>query len=94
VASQPGGNGLPGLIVGWLYGLVVGGVVRLFRVPAPVFPLAGLLAGPLPVAVLMPDTATAEARGLIGAAALAGLVIGLIEWAVSRRMRASSAGEP
>lgn len=84
VAGQPGGTGLPGLVVGWLYGVVVGGAIRLFRVPPGAYPLAGLLAGPLPIALLTPVDAAADARGLVWLGGIAGLVIGLVEWAASR----------
>ena len=84
VAGQPGGTGLPGLVIGWLYGVVVGGTLRLFRVPPGAYPLAGVLAGPLPIALLTPVGAGADARGLVWLGAIAGLVIGLVEWAASR----------
>ena len=84
VAGQPGGTGFPGLVVGWLYGVVVGGALRLFKVPPGAYPLAGLLAGPLPIALLTPTDAANDARGLVWLGAIAGLVIGLVEWAASR----------
>ncbi|HEX6882906.1 MAG TPA: hypothetical protein VF530_05965 [Planctomycetota bacterium] len=90
VAAQPGGTGLPGFVIGWLYGVVVGGALRLFRVPPGVYPLAGLLAGPLPIALLMPAGAGADARGLVWLGALAGLVIGLVEWGASRARGAAA----
>ena len=75
---------MPGLVIGWLYGVVVGGALRLFRVPPGAFPLIGFLVGPLPIALLMPAGAGADARGLVWLGALAGLVIGLVEWGASR----------
>jgi hypothetical protein len=84
VAAQPGGRGLAGLILGWLYGLVVGGLMLLFRVPAAAYPLAGFLAGPLPFALLMPASASPDERGLIWVGMLAGLVLGCVEWAHAR----------
>jgi hypothetical protein len=84
VAAQPGGIGLSGLVVGWLYGIVVGGAMRLFRVPAGALPLVGLLAGPLPIALLLPAEAALDARGLVWVGAFVGLLIGLVEWASAR----------
>ena len=84
VAGQPGGTGLPGLVVGWLYGTVVGGLLRLFRVPPGAYPLVGLFAGPLPIALLMPTAAAADARGLVWVGAIVGPLIGFVEWAAAR----------
>lgn len=94
VAAQPGGTGLPGLVVGWLYGVVVGGALRLFRVPPGAYPLTGLLAGPLPIALLTPVHADAEARGLVWLGAVAGLVIGCVEWGASRHAARSTPHPP
>ena len=85
VAAQPGGLGLHGVLFGWLYGLVVGGLVRLFSVPSGAFPLIGLLAGPLPFALFMPVSASQEDRGVIWVGMLAGLVLGCVEWAHARQ---------
>ena len=84
VAAQPGGTGLVGLILGWLYGVVVSGLVRLFRVPPGAAPLVGLLVGPLPFALLMPIGASQDERGLIWVGMIAGLVLGCVEWAHAR----------
>lgn len=84
IGAQPGATGLHGLIVGWLYGAVVGALIRLFRVPPGAYPLAGLLSGPVPIAVLMPVDATQDERGLIWVGLLAGLVVGCVEWAQAR----------
>jgi len=94
VAAQPDGTGLPGFVIGWLYGVVVGGGLRIFRVPPGAYPLAGLLAGPLPIALLMPAGASADARGLVWLGALAGIVIGLVEWATSRLTAALASTAP
>jgi|SRR6185436_5904151 len=85
VAAQPGGAGLTGLVLGWLYGLVVAGLMRLFPVPPGALPLVGLLAGPLPFAVLMPAAASADDRGVVWVGMLAGLVLGCVEWAHARQ---------
>jgi hypothetical protein len=91
VAAQPGGTGLPGLLVGWLYGVVVGGAIRLFRIPPGAYPLAGLLAGPLPIALLTPIGAGGDARGLVWLGGIAGILIGLVEWAAARHGSARAA---
>jgi hypothetical protein len=90
-AVEPGGTGLHGLIPGWLYGIVVGGLQRSFRVPAGAYPLVGLVCGPLPFALLMPVGAAEDARGLIWVGMLAGLVLGCVEWAHARH-RARTVG--
>ena len=94
VAAQPGGTGFVGLLFGWLYGLVVGGLLRLFRVPSAANPLIGLISGPLPFALFMPVGASQDARGLIWVGMLAGLVLGCVEWARVRQLavRESSPG--
>ncbi len=88
VAAQPEGTGLLGLILGWLYGVIVGGLLRLFRVPAGAYPLIGLISGPLPFALLMPVSASQDERGLIWVGMLAGLVLGCVEWAHARYLAA------
>jgi hypothetical protein len=88
VAAQPGANGIPGLVLGWLYGVVVGGLLRLFRVPPGAYPLTGFLAGPVPIALLMPAGAPTTDRGVIWLGFLAGLLIGLVEWAHALRPQA------
>jgi hypothetical protein len=78
---MPSGTGLLGLVVGWLYGIVVGGLMRLFRVPRWAYPLIGLLCGPVPLAVLMKSTSTEDERGAVLLGLLAGLALGFVEWA-------------
>jgi len=90
VAAQPGGTGLVGLVLGWLYGVVVGALLLLFRVPAGAYPLVGLLSGPVPFALLMPVGASQDERGLIWVGMLAGLVLGCVEWAHARRRQRAS----
>lgn len=81
---MPGGTGIPGLVVGWLYGLVVGAMIRRFRVHPGAYPLVGLLAGPVPLAVLMPVEATSDQRGVLLLGLVAGLLLGTVEWARTR----------
>jgi hypothetical protein len=92
-AVMPGGTGLPGFVAGWLYGVVIGALVRLFRVPPGAYPLVGLVAGPLPFALLMPHDAAAGDRGVIWVGLVAGLILGCVEWAhaVHRRRAAGLA---
>lgn len=91
VAALPEGTGLFGLILGWLYGVVVAGLLRLFRVPRGAYPLIGLICGPVPFALLMPTSASQDARGLIWVGMLAGLILGCVEWAHARQLACSSA---
>ncbi len=84
VAAQPGGSGLAGLVLGWLYGVVVGGLMRLFRVRPGAYPLAGFLAGPVPVALLTFPDASPDMRGVVWLGFVVGLVLGCVEWAHSR----------
>lgn len=90
VAAQPGGIGILGLGFGWLYGLAVSGLIHLFRVPPGAYPLVGLLAGPVPFALLLGRQAEAEPRGLVWVGAFAGLLLGLVEWAHARHAARSS----
>lgn len=89
---SPGGTGLPGLVAGWLYGIVVSALVRLFRVPPPAYPLAGLVAGPVPLALLMPTDAPEADRAVIWIGLFAGLVIGCVEWAHAVHRRRQTEG--
>jgi len=80
LALAPGGTGVVGLIVGWLYGVVVGGLLRLFRVPVWTYPLLGLIVGPLPLAVLIGPDVSGDGRGIVMLGVLGGLVVGFVEW--------------
>jgi hypothetical protein len=91
-AAQPGGSGRAGLVVGWLYGVVVGALVRRFPVPRGAYFLAGMLVGPLPIALLLPSTAPNEDRGLVWVGVVAGLFIGLVEGLSARRAERAAAG--
>ena len=96
VAASPGGVGILGLVFGWAYGMVVGALIRAFRVPPAAYPLAGLLAGPLPFAVFMTKASAPDARPLAIVGLLLGLILGLVEWARAcheRRRRELGADE-
>ena len=81
VAMQPDGVGLHGVLFGWAYGMVVGAMIRMFRVPAGAYPLIGLLAGPLPFAIFLTREASPDSRAAVFVGFLLGLVLGLVEWA-------------
>ena len=86
-AANPTADWLGALILasisGWLYGVGVLGLVRLFRVARWALPLAGLLAGPVPLALLFQGGKDSgdDRIGLCVLAALLGILIGLLEWA-------------
>ena len=81
----PGGHRIAGLVVGWLYGISVWGLMRLLPVPRGWSWLAGIFAGPIPLALLMPNGNTADERGVILVGAVVGLLLGLLEVAHARR---------
>jgi hypothetical protein len=85
-----GSHRIAGLVVGWLYGITVLVLMRLLPVPAGWYWLAGMFAGPLPIALLMPAGTPADERGVILLGALLGLLLGLLEVAHARRSRASA----
>ena len=69
------------LVFGAVYGLAVLGLMRLFGTRKGGHAVAGLLAGPLPAALLLGAAEGQEERGgLLLAGALLGLLIGLLEW--------------
>jgi hypothetical protein len=80
-----GGNRIAGLVVGWLYGISVAGLMRLLPVPPGWYWLAGIFAGPIPIALLMSNGTPANERGVILVGALVGLLLGLLESASARR---------
>lgn len=84
LSLAPGGVGAAGLVVGWLYGVVVGGILRLFRVPSWSYPLLGLVVGPVPLAVFIGEDVSGDARGVVVLGILGGLVIGFTEWVAIR----------
>ncbi len=80
------------LVFGWVYGVGVLGLTRLFRVSRWGVPVVGLVCGPVPVVLLLPaDVNSGEERaGLWLLGAIVGLLIGLVEAA---RLRKVSDGE-
>jgi hypothetical protein len=78
------GQALGLLVAGALYGLGVLGVLRLFRARGAGLLAAGLIAGPVPLAVLQQASSKPEDRafGLV-VAMLFGLALGALEWARS-----------
>jgi hypothetical protein len=69
-------------LVGALYGLVILGVIRLFRTSSWGHLVAGPLAGLLPVAVVAPaKVAKEDLGGLFLLSAILGLLIAVLEWA-------------
>lgn len=87
------GNPVGGLLIGWIYGVAVGGLMRLFRVKSGALPLVGLLCGPVPFLILFSAASSLEDRGgAVLSSALLGLVIGLLEWARQRRAEAPDGG--
>ncbi|MDX1385383.1 MAG: hypothetical protein R3190_17145 [Thermoanaerobaculia bacterium] len=86
VAEPAEANRLQLLGLGWLYGVVVLGLIRIFPVAPWGRPLAGLLCGPVPVVLVLPADLTEDERlagWLLGA--LLGLVIGALECARQQR---------
>lgn len=81
-------NWFAGLVVGWLYGMAVRGLMRLFGLPRSWSWLVGLFAGPVPLALLIQADAPAQDRGgVILVGALLGLLLGLLEAAHGRTTR-------
>ena len=75
-----------GLLVGALYGLAVLGVLRLFRVAPWGLWFVGLVAGPVPAALLAPrGDVSGDRAGVWAITALLGLLIGGIEHARLKR---------
>lgn len=91
-ALNPGGTGLGGLLIGWLYGLVVGTSIRSARVAPPAYPVVGLLLGPLPFALLMPRDASGDQRGILVVGMIAGVVLGCVQWGHAAWLRSTPPG--
>jgi hypothetical protein len=69
-------------LIGAVYGAAVLGLVRLFRARTWGLAVAGLLSGPVPVAVLAGSGGSPDERGgIVALAAVLGTLIGLLEWA-------------
>jgi hypothetical protein len=78
---DPGEGRIGPFVVGAFYGTVVLGLIRLFPIARWAYPLAGLLAGPVPLALLLRnDDLNADERGGFWLlTTLLGLAIGLLE---------------
>lgn len=76
------GGRLGALILGALYGLSVLGLLRLFRTRSFGYLVAGMIAGPVPMALLLPaPLPEAERGGAWLVTALLGFCVGALEWA-------------
>lgn len=84
-ALAPGGTGAVGLVVGWLYGVVVGALLRLFPVPLWTYPVLGVFVGPVPLAFFIGKDVGGDARGVVVIGIPLGVLIGFVEWAVARQ---------
>jgi len=85
-ASEPEASRLALLVLGGLYGIGVRGLMRLFRVAPFALPIAGLVAGPVPIALVMGASWSSDDRGgALVLGAVLGLVVGVLEWGRLRR---------
>ncbi len=91
---ESGNNRIAGVVVGWLYGVSVWGLMRLLPVAPGWTWLAGVFAGPIPIALLMPAGTPTDERGVILLGALVGGLLGLLESAHARRRGARPAVPP
>ncbi len=92
VVDPSGASRLAAFLLGWLYGVGVLGLLRLFRVSPGVYPLVGLVCGPVPVALLLKSDTPDDQRGTLWLlAAVLGLLIGAVEWARIRQRAAAGA---
>ena len=83
-----GARGVPALALGGaLYGLAVLGLMRVFGARRWGLAIAGLLAGPVPAAVLFVSAQTSkeERGGVVFLGCVLGLLLGLLEWNRSAR---------
>jgi hypothetical protein len=92
LALVPGGVGVLGLVLGWLYGIVVGALIRLFRAPGWAAPILGLFVGPVPIAFFIGADVPGDARGIVVVGILAGPFLGFAEWMAARRAAAPLLG--
>jgi hypothetical protein len=85
--GEPGEpNRMALLLLGWLYGVAVLGLIRLFRVRTGLYPVIGLICGPVPLALIA--NGGMDPSGLGGGAAVAalgGVLVGAVEWGRLRR---------
>ncbi len=95
-ALEPSWGSLLIAPIGWLYGIGVAWLIRLFRVAPWAYLVAGGFCGPIPFAVIMTSESSADERGgLWLASALLGASIGLLEWARARHgARSTAEGGP
>jgi hypothetical protein len=89
------GDGLPsaflGLLIGWLYGYAVLGLIRAFRVSPSFYWLVGILCGPVPFVFLAGGVAKEDRGGIVVLTAVFGLVVGLVEWGHRLRVQRDGA---
>ncbi len=79
--SDQAPNPIGVFVLGALYGLAVLGLVRLVGAKTWGLPIAGVIAGPAPVALLAAASAPQSDRGaMLVIGALLGLFIGLLDW--------------
>lgn len=86
--DDPGASRVGMLLLGGLYGIGIVGLIRLFRIAPWGYPVVGLLAGPLPLALLVTvDMSKNDRGGALVLTALLGVFVGLVEWARVRAER-------
>lgn len=83
--GEPGSSRLALFLMGWLYGVAVGALVRAFPTSPSAYPLAGLFVGPLPAALLWSGAEDGVAVWVV--TAVLGVAIGVFE-----RVRSSAEG--
>ncbi len=82
-----------GFLAGAAWGVAVVVLFGLFRIARWGLPWAGLVCGPVPVALVVSETLTLRERAaLYAGSALLGFLLGLLEWA--RRGAADGSGGP
>lgn len=85
-----------GFVFGAVYGLAVLGLLRLFAVARWAFPVAGILVGPIPAALITSagrGMNTEDRAGFWLLTTILGLLVGLLEWARLSRRDALRAGD-
>ena len=82
LAKEPGASRIGLLLAGWLLGVAIVALIRLFKVAPWAYPLAGLVCGPVPVALITWSSAEPEEWfGVWLLCALLGALIGTLELA-------------